>query len=73
MNKEFTIQELESYLNVTDNIINDLVRKGNINTNTKSQNYELGNKLNRLHYYRKQIISIIEDTLYETFNDENKE
>ena len=46
--------ELESYLNVTNNLINDLVRKGNINGNIEKEYYEVNNKLNKLHTYRKQ-------------------
>lgn len=71
MNKKLNIKELESFLNVTDNIINDLVRKGNINNSTYVNQTEIGKKLNKLHSYRKKIIELIEKKLYETFNTEN--
>lgn len=60
--------ELESYLNVTNSLINDLVRKGNINGNIEKEYYEVNNKLNKLHTYRKEIIKLIENKLDETFN-----
>ena len=65
--------ELESYLNVTNNLINDLVRKGNINGNIEKEYYEVNNKLNKLHTYRKEIIKLIENKLDETFNRKNEE
>lgn len=71
MNKKLNIKELESFLNVTDNIINDLVRKGNINNSTYVNQPEIGKKLNKLHSYRKKIIELIEEKLDETFNTEN--
>ncbi len=64
--------ELESYLNVTNYLINDLVRKGNINSNNDKEYYEVYNKLNKLHTYRKEIIKIIEIKLDEKFNRESK-
>lgn len=69
----FTITELESYLNVTDNLINDLVRKGNMNIDDTMERYKVNNKLNRLHAYRKEIIKLIENKLDETFNRKNEE
>ena len=65
--------ELESYLNVTNNLINDLVRKGNINGNIEKKYYEVNNKLNKLHTYRKEIIKLIENKLDETFNRKYEE
>lgn len=75
--------ELESYLNVTNNLINDLVRKGNsriceasmgaINGNIEKEYYEVNNKLNKLHTYRKEIIKLIENKLDETFNRKYEE
>lgn len=75
MDKEFTITELESYLNVTDKLINDLARKGNIDKNNldHKEMSEINYKLTNLHYYRRQIINIIEDKLYETFYTKDKE
>lgn len=75
MDKEFTITELESYLNVTDKLINDLARKGNIDKNNLDykEMSEINYKLTNLHYYRRQIINIIEDKLYETFDTKDKE
>ena len=74
MDKNFSIRDLECYLNVTDSLINDLARKGNINKsdNDNAEKMEINNKLGKLHYYRKQIINAIEDKLNETFNTENK-
>lgn len=69
---DLTIMELESYLNVTNYLINDLVRKGNINSNNDKEYYEVYNKLNKLHTYRKEIIKIIEIKLDEKFNRESK-
>ena len=69
----FTITELESYLNVTDNLINDLVRKGNMNTDDTMERYKVNNKLSRLHAYRKEIINLIENKLDETFNRKSEE
>lgn len=68
MNENITMSELESFLNVTDNLINDLVRKGNINNNTYNDKYGINEKLNKLHNYRKQIIKEIENKLDETFS-----
>ena len=65
--------EFESYLNVTNNLINDLVRKGNINGNIEKEYYEVNNKLNKLHTYRKEIIKLIENKLDETFNRKYEE
>lgn len=65
--------ELESYLNVTNNLINDLVRKGNINGNIEKEYYEVNNKLNKLHTYQKEIIKLIENKLDETFNRKYEE
>ena len=65
--------ELESYLNVTNNLINDLVRKGNINGNIEKEYYEVNNKLNKLHTYRKEIIKLIENKLDETVNRKYEE
>ena len=65
--------ELESYLNVTNSLINDLVRKGNINGNIETEYYEVNNKLNKLHTYRKEIIKLIENKLDETFNRKYEE
>ena len=65
--------ELESYLNVTNNLINDLVRKGNINSKIEKEYYEENNKLNKLHTYRKEIIKLIENKLDETFNRKYEE
>ena len=65
--------ELESYLNVTNNLINDLVRKGNINGNIEKEYYEVNNKLNKFHTYRKEIIKLIENKLDETFNRKYEE
>ena len=65
--------ELESYLNVTNNLINDLVRKGNINGNIEKEYYEVNNELNKLHTYRKEIIKLIENKLDETFNRKYEE
>lgn len=65
--------ELESYLNVTNNLINDLVRKGNINGNIEKEYHEVNNKLNKLHTYRKEIIKLIENKLDETFNRKYEE
>ena len=65
--------ELESYLNVTNNLINDLVRKGNINGNIEKEYYEVNIKLNKLHTYRKEIIKLIENKLDETFNRKYEE
>lgn len=65
--------KLESYLNVTNNLINDLVRKGNINGNIEKEYYEVNNKLNKLHTYRKEIIKLIENKLDETFNRKYEE
>ena len=65
--------ELESYLNVTNNLINDLFRKGNINGNIEKEYYEVNNKLNKLHTYRKEIIKLIENKLDETFNRKYEE
>ncbi len=65
--------ELESYLNVTNSLINDLVRKGNINGNIEKEYYEVNNKLNKLHTYRKEIIKLIENKLDETFNRKYEE
>ena len=75
MDKEFTITELESYLNVTDKLINDLARKGNIDKNDLDYKKmsEINYKLSNLHYYRRQIINIIENKLYETFDTKDKE
>ena len=75
MDKDFTITELESYLNVTDKLINDLARKGNIDKNDLDHKKmsEINYKLSNLHYYRRQIINIIEDKLYETFDTKDKE
>ena len=70
---DFTMTELESYLNVTNNLINDLVRKGNINGNIEKEYYEVNNKLNKLHTYRKEIIKLIENKLDETFNRKYEE
>ena len=70
---DLTMTELESYLNVTNNLINDLVRKGNINGNIEKEYYEVNNKLNKLHTYRKEIIKIIENKLDETFNRKYEE
>lgn len=70
---DLTMTELESYLNVTNNLINDLVRKGNINGNIEKEYYEVNNKLNKLHTYRKEIIKLIENKLDETFNRKYKE
>lgn len=70
---DLTITELESYLNVTNNLINDLVRKGNINGNIEKEYYEVNNKLNKLHAYRKEIIKLIENKLDETFNRKYEE
>lgn len=68
MDKDLTINELESYLNVTGIMIDDLARKRNIDDVSK----ELTGRLNKLHSYRKKIISEIERKLDETFNTENK-
>ena len=65
--------ELGSYLNVTNSLINDLVRKGNINGNIEKEYYEVNNKLNKLHTYRKEIIKLIENKLDETFNRKYEE
>ena len=65
--------ELETYLNVTNNLINDLVSKGNINRNIEKEYYEVNNKLNKLHTYRKEIIKLIENKLDETFNRKYEE
>jgi hypothetical protein len=75
MDKEFTITELESYLNVTDKLINDLARKGNIDKNDLNDKKlcEINDKLRKLHNYRGLIINIIEDKLYEAFDTKNKE
>lgn len=70
---DLTMTELESYLNVTNNLINDLVRKGNINGNIEKEYYEVNNKLNKLHTYRKEIIKLIENKLNETFNRKYEE
>jgi len=70
---DLTMTELESYLNVTNNLINDLVRKGNINGNIEKEYYEVNNKLNKLHTYRKEIIKLIENKLDETFNRKYEE
>ena len=65
--------ELESYLNVTNNLINDLVMIVNINCNIEKEYYEVNNKLNKLHTYRKEIIKLIENKLDETFNRKYEE
>ena len=70
---DLTMTELESYLNVTNNLINDLVRKGNINGNIEKEYYEVNNKLNKLHTYRKEIIKLIENKPDETFNRKYEE
>ena len=70
---DLTMTELEGYLNVTNNLINDLVRKGNINGNIEKEYYEVNNKLNKLHTYRKEIIKLIENKLDETFNRKYEE
>jgi len=70
---DLTMTELESYLNVTNSLINDLVRKGNINGNIEKEYYEVNNKLNKLHTYRKEIIKLIENKLDETFNRKYEE
>ena len=70
---DLTMTELESCLNVTNNLINDLVRKGNINGNIEKEYYEVNNKLNKLHTYRKEIIKLIENKLDETFNRKYEE
>lgn len=70
---DLTMTELESYLNVTNNLINDLVRKGNINGNIEKEYYEVNNKLNKLHTYRKEIIKLIQNKLDETFNRKYEE
>ena len=70
---DLTMTEFESYLNVTNNLINDLVRKGNINGNIEKEYYEVNNKLNKLHTYRKEIIKLIENKLDETFNRKYEE
>ena len=70
---DLTMTELESYLNVTNSLINDLARKGNINGNIEKEYYEVNNKLNKLHTYRKEIIKLIENKLDETFNRKYEE
>lgn len=74
MDKNVSIRDLECYLNVTDNLINDLARRGNINKsdNDNAEKIEINKKLGKLHYYRKQIINAIENKLNEIFNTENK-
>lgn len=67
MDKDLTINELESYLNVTGIMIDDLARKRNIDNVSK----EVTGRLNKLHAYRKEIISEIERKLDETFGREN--
>ena len=67
MDKDLKTNELESYLNVTGIMIDDLARKRNIDNVSK----EVTGRLNKLHAYRKEIISEIERKLDETFGREN--
>ncbi len=75
MDKEFTIPELDSYLNVTDKIINDLARKVSIDNGSLDlhERAEINYRIKRLHYCRKQIINIIEDKLHEAFSTEDSQ
>lgn len=70
MEKEFTITELETLLNTTQFLIDNLMREANINN---INNLPSNQKLQKLTRYRTKIITQLEDKLDETFNREDKE
>lgn len=67
MDKQFTISELESFLNCTQFMIDNLMREANIN---KINDLSTNKKLRKLTKYRTEIISLIETQLDEVFKED---
>ena len=67
MDKQFTISELESFLNCTQFMIDNLMREANIN---KINDFSTNKKLRKLTKYRTEIISLIETQLDEAFKED---
>lgn len=65
MEKEFTITELETLLNTTQFLIDNLMREANINN---INNLQSNQKLQKLTRYRTKIITQLEDKLDEIFD-----
>lgn len=66
---KFSIMELESYLNLTQTLIDDIIRKSNINNDIN--NLSKITNLNRLNRQRDKIIGEIEKKLDETFSEKD--
>ena len=67
MNNSFTITELESLLNVTQFLIDNLMREANINN---VNNLSANQKLQKLTKYRTKIMSLIDTQLDEIFKED---
>lgn len=70
MSKEddFSIIELEAYFNLTQRLIDDTIRKGNLNNSDKLM-HPIGDKLSKLNKCRRSIMNKIEAMIYERFLD----
>jgi hypothetical protein len=62
--------ELESYLNLIQTLIDDIIRKSNINNDINNLSSK-STKLNRLNRQRDKIIAEIEKKLDETFSEKD--
>jgi hypothetical protein len=67
---KFSIMELESYLNLIQTLIDDIIRKSNINNDINNLSSK-STKLNRLNRQRDKIIAEIEKKLDETFSEKD--